>query len=95
MATGRENFTATLLQGGRVLVVAGEKNAVDLSSAELYDPATGTFSATGSLSAAADSQTATRLADGRVLIAGGRAGDPLPTAGLYDPQTGKFSAPGS
>jgi hypothetical protein len=41
---------------------------------------------------ACDSHTATRLADGLVLIAGGRAGESLPTAELYDPKTGTFNA---
>jgi len=67
------------------------------ATAELYDPKTGTFHATGSMTIPRDQATATRLEDGRVLIAGagdeGNAADA--SADLYDPTTGKFSATGS
>ena len=88
--------TATLLADGRVLFAGGCETA-----AQLYDPTTGTFSATGSMSVVRASATATRLPDGRVLIAGGyncgRAGQDgtWATAELYDPATGTFSPTGS
>jgi hypothetical protein len=85
MAMVRTDHTATLLPNGRVLI-AGGADAVDdslaaniLASAELYDPATGTFSPAGSMATGRQSQTATLLADGRVLIAGGADGLPPPT----------------
>src|SRR5262249_56355469 len=94
----RFHHTSTLLPDGRVLVVGGEYRSTPLASAELYDPATGTWSNTGSLSTARDSHTATLLTNGMVLVAGGRETDPGPalaTAELYDPATGSWSPTGS
>jgi large repetitive protein len=94
MASARFDAAATLLDDGRVLVAGGFLDSVGdgsmagLVSAELYDPATGRFSPTGSLTTARAANTATLLLDGRVLIAGGISGD------LYDPQTGSFSSAG-
>src|SRR5258708_3285258 len=48
LETARYLQSATLLGDGTVLVVGGYNGAV-LASAEIYDPATGTFSVTGSL----------------------------------------------
>ena len=67
------DHTATLLPNGKVLVAAGadDSGAVVLSSAELYDPATGSWSSTGSLGTARFRHTATLLPSGKVLVAGG------------------------
>jgi hypothetical protein len=96
----RVYFTATLLDDGKVLVVGGADlmDGIDnLASAEIYDPATGKFTRTGSMAHGRAKQTATPLADGRVLIAGGYGGGtaPLTSAEIYDPATGKFTATGS
>jgi hypothetical protein len=59
-----------LLPNGKVLV-AGGFNGGFLSSAELYDPASGTWSATGSLNTARTRHTAMLLPNGKVLVEGG------------------------
>ena len=88
MAAVRAGHTATLLSGGRVLV-AGGADALDdslaaniLASAELYDPVAGTFTPAGSMATGRQSETATLLPDGRVLIAGGADGTTPPGRGM-------------
>ena len=74
MQTGRFDHTATLLPNGKVLVAGGfGTNSITLAmaSAELYDPASGTWTTTGSLNTARDFHTATLLPNGKVLVAGG------------------------
>jgi hypothetical protein len=71
MSASRGSESATRLLDGRVLVVGGDSETDVLATAELYDPATGTFSPTGSMASGRQGHTATLLGDGRVLIAGG------------------------
>jgi hypothetical protein len=92
---------ATLLDDGDVLFAGGfDGSAGGLASSLLFDPSTGSFSPTGSMTIAREGASATRLQDGRILIAGGQSdlqGDAkfLATAELYDPATRTFSATGS
>ena len=91
--------TATLLADGRVLVAGGGGDYTDtqfLASAEIFDPTTGTFTATGiDALRRAPTTAANLLADGRVLVTGGYGAEaPLPEAELFDPVTGTFSSAG-
>ncbi|HEU5397226.1 MAG TPA: kelch repeat-containing protein, partial [Verrucomicrobiae bacterium] len=88
--------TATLLANGQVLVAGGQGNGnAYLSSAEIYDPNTGVWTNTGSMTIPHDVHTATLLSGGRVLVAGGlTTGMITNVAELYDPATGNWTATG-
>jgi Galactose oxidase, central domain len=109
MASKRYAQSATLLLNGKILVAGGFGWVVDcedlltpvLSSAELYDPSSGTFTGTGSMVVARQGHTATLLQDGRVLVTGGKTQEggsfseaTLKRAELYDPSIGRFTATG-
>jgi hypothetical protein len=106
MAGARHGHSATVLHDRRVLVVGGS-GARDgqgdgaLATAELYDPATGTWATTGELSSARTGHRAVLLDDGRVLVTGGllptgvdRA-EPLAYCEVFDPATGVWTTTGS
>jgi WD40 repeat protein len=99
MTTGRQFATATLLPNGLVLVTGGYGCAAAgcyLASAELYNPATGTFALTGNMTTSRVAHTATLLPNGLVLVAGGIGSEGLwASAELYDPATGSFTPTGS
>jgi hypothetical protein len=99
MKQARGGHTATPLPDGRVLVAGGgdpNSNGRKFRTAELYDPATGSWTATGDMTHARTNHTATLLPDGTVLVAGGNGGGLfLDSAELYDPATGNWTATGS
>ncbi|HXX74682.1 MAG TPA: kelch repeat-containing protein [Nitrospiraceae bacterium] len=79
LTSARGYHTATLLPNGTVLVAGGNGSNGLLTSAEVYNPATGQWTATGNLTVARAGHTATLLPNGTVLVAGG-FGDTGPLA---------------
>jgi serine/threonine protein kinase len=100
MSVPRLHHTATLLADGRVLVVGGgtsRKSRASTASAEIYDPGTGRWMPTGSMSVGRSYHTATLLNDGRVLVVGGSstyvgAGTVRASAEIFDPRTSRWTA---
>lgn len=105
LTEARVNHTATLLPDGKVLVVGGVRpgldetgtgNNIPVSSAELYDPATESWTSAGNTREAhGRGHTATLLPTGRVLVAGGGVLGGRASAELYDPISGSWIATGS
>ena len=97
LAEARSSHTATLLPSGKVLVTGGvridaSRNVITLDSSELYDPASGNWSATGSLANARYAHTATLLPSGKALVVGGsKYIGVLSSTELYDPTTGTWT----
>ncbi len=110
MLNPRALHTATVLKDGRVLIAGG----VDAGSAtsagnsvntcEIYDPATNTYTATGSMGVARAGHAATLLNDGRVLVVAGNKdlsdvikalNGMLKTCEIYNPTTGTWSSTSS
>jgi hypothetical protein len=91
--SAREGAAAAPLSDGRVLVAGG-----DGKSAEIFDPATNTFSSAGvgSMSVPRQGAVAAPLPDGRVLVAGGFLdnGATVSSAEVFNPATRKFSSAG-
>jgi hypothetical protein len=101
MNVPRYNHKTILLPDGQVLAVTGDRTPYG-NSAELYNPATGSWTLTGSPAQFHEFGSVTLLANGQVLLAGGSSnsifnGTPIPIAPaeLYDPKTGEWSTTGS
>lgn len=97
MIAARDYFALALLPDGRVLASGGQMYPVNpldevwsvpLASAEIWDPATGAWTATAALPAPRAGHNATTLADGRVLVTGGGSAG----ADLYQPASGQWSS---
>ena len=96
LTDARQFHTATMLNSGLVLIAGGIGVNGPLASAEIYDPAAGTFTPTGSLNNPRSQHTATLLQNGTVLIAGGAdTNGSLDSAEIYDPVSGTFTVVGS
>jgi N-acetylneuraminic acid mutarotase len=92
----RADHTSTLLQTGEVLVVGGENATGFLASAELYNPSTGQWMVSGSMSTPRIGHKATLLENGEVLVSGGNnSTGALASAELYNPSTGQWRSTGS
>ncbi len=99
MSVTREGQTQTLLPNGKVLIAGGIENfgfRETLRSAELYDPASGTFTRTSDMKHEREGHAATLLRNGNVLLTGGRDNSQLSlnSAELYDPASGTFRPTG-
>lgn len=101
--TARIDPAIAVVAGGRVLVAGGllidlDQSGRALDSAEVWDPESGTWARTGSMSGPRYGPMAVTLDDGRVLVVGGLpawgADDQRRSADLYDPMTGRWRSAG-
>jgi hypothetical protein len=93
---GGDGDTLTRLCDDRVLAAGGSDFVSVLASAELYDPAFGTWTPTGSMTVPRHMHSATLLDNCKVLVAGGyNSAGAVNSAELYDPASGTWSTTGS
>jgi hypothetical protein len=94
MAQPRVNAVATLLADGRVLVTGGfnftAETFTNLTTAEIYNPATSQFTATASMNVPRTGHSATLLHDGRVFVVGGTSSN-IRQAEIFDPAASTFT----
>ena len=98
-------FTSTLLPNGKVLVAGGQSVASGTGitdKCEIYDPATGTWTPTGSMAWITRIHQSVLLSTGKVLATGGDVWSTQYPASyhpnyceLYNPATGTWSPTGS
>ena len=102
MTAARALAESVELADGRTLIVGGvDAMGAALATCEIYDPATNSFVATGSMAAPRVASGITLLADGRVLVAGGTTDlsdataavtNVTSSAELFDPATGRWTS---
>lgn len=95
MTAARCSHIAVPLDDGRVFIMGGGAGRLgDLTTTEVFDPRTLTFTAVGPMRA--NHYLGTRLTDGRVLLTGGqgRPGEILRSAEVFDPRSGTFRRTG-
>ena len=103
LVTARQLAAAVLLNDGRVLIFGGSgpaSNLDPLSSTEIFNPATGQWASTGSMTVARVGHAAVMLPTGKILVAGGATTlftNPqlLASAELYEPSTGQWTGTGN
>ncbi len=100
MVAVRVRPSTTLLSNGKVLVAggySGTTSSTTQATAELYNPATDTWSAAASMSTPRWMPGTALLPNGKVLVAGGGStnGSALASAELYDPATNTWSSAGN
>jgi N-acetylneuraminic acid mutarotase len=94
LSTPRKLLPLVVLADGRVLAAGGHDGNRTLSSAEVFEPATGSWRAVGSMRTARRNHAAVRMADGRVLVMGGTFSasfGALASAEVFDPGTGRWT----
>jgi len=98
MLPGRTNLSATTLPNGQVLLAGGrDSRGIDLSLAQIYDPAAQTFSPVASVPTARSKHAAVLLgANHQVLVFGGVSnGSSLSSAAMYNAATDTWTATAS
>ncbi len=94
MVEPRTEFTATVLRYGNVVIAGGSHAGVPVSSVEVFDISSETFSSTGALSAARENAAAAAISDFKVLVAGGSDvnGATLASTEVIDTEAGTVTA---
>ena len=106
MTIPRSFFTTTVLSNGRVLATGGRIHTGPsyydykaIAFADIYDPATGKWRATGTMTISREDHSAVLLSNGQVLVTGGTTVDfngvTVASAELYNPLTGSWTVTGS
>jgi hypothetical protein len=94
MTVARQKHTATSIGGTLVLIAGGLDSSNNaLTSAEVFDLSTNSFTAVGSMNSARFNHAAALLPNGKVLITGGEdgSGHTLNTAEIFDPLKNTFT----